>query len=140
VVATGTATIVPGVTDTGNHTDDGTTNIALPFAYNLYGVAYNAANVDSNGTLSFVSTASTFTNACLPTASYNTTIFALWDDQRTDQVQTACASYAGGCGIFTTVEGVAPNRIFDIEWRAAYYDASGRFTMSYACSSQVGSR
>src|SRR4051794_28688381 len=32
-IATGTATIVPGVTDAGNHTDDGTTNITLPFTF-----------------------------------------------------------------------------------------------------------
>ena len=29
----GTGTIVPGTTDTGNHADDGTTTITLPFAY-----------------------------------------------------------------------------------------------------------
>ena len=36
-----------------------------------------------------------------------------WDDQRTDR--------AGG-GIFTSTSGVAPNRIFNIEWRTVTFD------------------
>jgi hypothetical protein len=28
--------IVPGTTDVGNHTDDGTTFVAIPFSYTLY--------------------------------------------------------------------------------------------------------
>ena len=52
--------IVPGTTDTGNHVDDGTTPITIPFTVNLYGTPYTAANVDSNGTLQFVSSGSTF--------------------------------------------------------------------------------
>src|SRR5205807_7544266 len=41
--------------------------------------------------------------------------FPYWDDLRTDG--------AGG-GIFTSVTGIAPNRIFNIEWRACYYGFS----------------
>ena len=40
-----------------------------------------------------------------------------WDDLRTDQVGTGCTAYGGvGCGVFTTISGTAPNRIFNIEW------------------------
>src|SRR5205085_8132416 len=39
-------------------------------------------------------------------------VYALWDDLRTD---------TSGSGIFTSVSGSAPNRIFNIEWRATYY-------------------
>src|SRR5204862_6300050 len=34
-----------------------------------------------------------------------------------------CVGYAGGtCGIYTSVTGSAPNRIFNIEWRAVYFN------------------
>ena len=49
--------IVPGTTDTGNHADDGTTPITLPFSYTLYDQTFTAANVDSNGTFQFMSPA-----------------------------------------------------------------------------------
>ena len=35
--------IVPGTTDTGNHVDDGTTPITLPFSYTLYDQTFTAA-------------------------------------------------------------------------------------------------
>jgi hypothetical protein len=115
------ASIVPGTTDTTNHTDDGTTAINLPFAVNLYGAAYNAANVCSNGNLQFT-LAGTYTaaysNECLngpPAQVTGVAMFPHWDDLRTD---------TAGSGIFTSTTGVAPNRIFNIEWRATYY-ASG---------------
>jgi hypothetical protein len=40
---------------------------------------------------------------------------------RTDS-QTGCSGFPGGtCGIFTSVSGVAPNRIFNIEWRTVLF-------------------
>src|SRR5262249_39699706 len=50
----------------------------------------------------------TFTDAILP----------FWDDLRTDG--------AGG-GIFTSVSGSAPNRIFNIEWRAVHFGSGGTY-------------
>src|SRR5437868_14305248 len=44
---TGTDTIVPGDTDTGNHTDDGDTFVALPFSFSLYDQTFNGVNVNS---------------------------------------------------------------------------------------------
>src|SRR5207302_4959983 len=38
-------------------------------------------------------------------------------DQRTDVV--------AGTGIFTSTTGVAPNRIFNIEWRTSYFSGGG---------------
>ena len=49
------------------------------------------------------------------------TIFGLWSDYRTDVVGEGCSNFASGCGIFTSVSGTAPNRIFNIEWRAVYF-------------------
>ena len=36
--------IVPGTTDTGNHGDDQTTTISLPFSYSLYDQTFNSIN------------------------------------------------------------------------------------------------
>jgi hypothetical protein len=85
----GTGTIVPGTTDTGNHIDDGTTTITLPFAYQLYNQTFTAANISSNGNIQFVSNSNLLTNACpLPSATFNMPIMPHWDDLRTDQVGT----------------------------------------------------
>jgi hypothetical protein len=103
-------TIVPGTTDIGNHTDDGTTPIVFPFPVNFYGAVWFAANVSSNGNIQFTSNSTDFTELCpLPDSRFGTTIFAYFDDLFTG---------GAGEGIFTSVSGVAPNRIFNIEWRA----------------------
>jgi hypothetical protein len=54
VTTTTGATIVPGTTDTGNHTDDGSTGVALPFDVQFYDQTFSAGNfvyVNSNGFL-----------------------------------------------------------------------------------------
>ena len=58
--------IIPGVDDSGNHCDDCATAISLPFPITVYGTPYSSANVDSNGTLQFTTSASQFTNGGLP--------------------------------------------------------------------------
>ena len=124
---TGTDTIVPGDTDTGNHTDDGDTFVALPFSFQLYDQTYNGVNVNSNGRLDFVCINEPlgYLSACLPAppnvCPYDYTIFGLWSDYRTDIMGEGCANFASGCGIFTSVSGTAPDRIFNIEWRAVYF-------------------
>ena len=41
---------------------------------------------------------------------------------RTDFGLSGCASFPGGnCGVFTSVSGTAPNRIFNIEWRTVLF-------------------
>jgi hypothetical protein len=47
-------TIEPGSADTGNHCDDCSTAIALPFPVSVYGQTFNAANVASNGALDLI--------------------------------------------------------------------------------------
>jgi len=117
--------IVPGSTDIGNHTDDGTTFISLPFSYTLYDQTFNGVNVSSNGNAQFTTTDVDWVNVCLPWAAHDYTVLPYWDDQRTD-ANPGCSTFPGGtCGIFTSVTGTAPNRIFNIEWRTVYFaDAS----------------
>ncbi|HEY7002581.1 MAG TPA: S8 family serine peptidase, partial [Candidatus Udaeobacter sp.] len=120
----GTDTIVPGDTDTGNHADDGDTLVSLPFNFQLYDQTFNEVNVSSNGRLDFViaNEPGGFLSACLPAppniGPFDYTIFPLWSDYRTDIVGEGCNNFASGCGVFTSVSGSAPNRIFNIEWRA----------------------
>ena len=59
----------------------------------------------------------TFTNFACRGSPTITRIFPYWDDLDMD---------AGGAfGIFTSVSGTAPNRIFNIEWRAQYFPDTG---------------
>src|SRR5438094_451465 len=108
--------IVAGTTDTGNHCDDCTTLVSLPFNFTLYGQSFNAVNLSSNGNAQFTTTDTAFTNQCLPWTGHDYTIFPYWDDLYTVN---------SGFGIFTSISGTAPNRIFNIEWRAQYFPGSG---------------
>ena len=114
--------IVPGTTDTGNHCDDCTTPITLPFPVYIYGTPYTSANVDSNGTIQFTTAGSTFTNVCLPGPSHGRAFFPYWDD-----LYTLNDTY----GIYTTTTGSAPNRIFYSEWRAQYFPGSGNANFEF---------
>ena len=120
ITATAGAGIVTATGDTGNHGDDVVTTITLPFAYTFYGQSFSAAALDSNGNIQFTSAASQYNNACPPAASVNNAILAHWDDLRTDGNVTTL----GTQGIYTNATGTAPNRIFNIEWRASYYKAN----------------
>jgi PKD repeat protein len=112
IVQTMGAAIVPGAADTGNHGDDAVTTIPLPFAVSFYGQAFTNAALSSNGNLQFLSSDDQFNNTCPPYSGFNYAIMPLWDDLRTDST---------GTGIFISTNGAAPNRIFNIEWRATYF-------------------
>ena len=74
------------------------------------------AAVTSNGQINFgaADADATRDNRCLPDANAQDAILAHWDDLRTDR--------SAGAGIYTSVSGEAPNRLFNIEWRAVYAD------------------
>ena len=104
------AVIVPGTTDVGNHCDDCLTNdIALPFPVMFYDQVFTTFDVSSNGHLTFTSANNGDYNFCLP-HNIDYLIVPLSGDLLT-------ADAPGGQGIFTSVSGVAPDRIFNIEWR-----------------------
>jgi len=120
----GTLPIVPGITDIGNHCDNCDTAVPLPFPFRLYGVTYNSVMVSSNGRLDFLCNnepAGAF-EVCLPAGARNCpfdyTIFPLWTELDTDIDLIGCSAWPNGCGIFTSISGTAPNRIFNIEWHA----------------------
>src|SRR5205814_4841754 len=57
-----------------------------------------------------------WSNSCLPWTTHDYTIYPYWDDQLTNTT---------GSGIFTSITGSAPNRIFNIEWRTTYFSGGG---------------
>ena len=107
---------MPGTTDIGNHGDDMVVTIPLPFSYSLYDQTFTSINLSSNGNAQFVTTDTAFTNQCLPWTTHNYTIFPYWDD---------LYLVNSGFGIFTSITGTAPNRIFNIEFRSQYFPGSG---------------
>ena len=134
-----TGTVVPGTTDTGNHCDNCVTSLALPFAYTLYDLQFSSLQVGSNGTIGFAANVNAPFNACVPSAAFNFGIVPYWDD-----LVTAGTCGTGPCGIFTSISGAVPNRIFNIEWRTRraggaipldfevrLYEGSGRFDLIY---------
>ncbi len=141
--ATATGTIVPGDTLVpGSQCDDCLAPITLPFAYTLYGQTATSVEASSNGQLDFVTGDSQYANSCLPDTVASYAIFPNWDDLDTSGT---------GHGVYTSVTGVAPNRIFNIEWRAEYYPATGtanfevrlyegqsRFDLVYGTMSDAG--
>src|SRR5205814_5617011 len=107
---------VPGTTDIGNHGDDTVVTVALPFPYTLYDQTFTFIHLSSNGSAQFTTTDTTFTNVCLPWTGHDYTIFPYWDD---------LYLVNSGFGIFTSISGTAPNRIFNVEWRAQYFPGTG---------------
>lgn len=106
--------IVPGTDDVGLYADDAVVAINLPFAFTFYGQSFTTAELSSNGNLQFNTASSAWSNQCLPGASFVDAICPHWDDLST---------LGAGEGVFTGVSGTAPNRIFNIEWRAEYYSS-----------------
>jgi hypothetical protein len=115
-IQTGQGSIVPGTVDTGNHCDDCITTIPLPFLFTLYDQTFTSVNLSSNGNAQFTTTDTAFTNVCLPWIGHNYTIFPYWADLYTVN---------SGFGIYTSITGAPPNRIFNIEWRAQYFPGTG---------------
>jgi len=92
--------------------DDCTASVTLPFSYTLYDQTFTAVNVSTNGNLQFVSNNTDYGQAdvCFPLPQFNYAILPHWGD----------LTIAGANeGIFTSVSGTAPNRIFNVEWRAS---------------------
>ena len=113
------AAIVPAQYDVGNHCDSCRTRLSLPFNYYLYGRPYSVLDVAPDGFLEFVSgigpsnpDQNGVNNTCLPAAGLANVIMPYWTDMRTDISGTVPS------GIFTSVTGTAPNRTYNVEWRA----------------------
>lgn len=87
--------------------DEGTVDVAIPFAFSFYGVPYTSATVSANGYISFATGSPQWVNSMLPSSEVPNTIFAFWDDL----VQRD--------GVCTATVGTAPDRAFVIQWHDA---------------------
>ncbi len=98
--------------------DDSSTAVQLPFPFSLYGQTYTAAQVSTNGFLTFLAPNSSYTNVSIPDPSLpNAAIYPFWDDLMVDSSSS----------VRTEAQGVAPNRTLTIEWRnVAFRGGSGR--------------
>jgi len=107
------ATMVPATSYVpGSTCNSCTVNIPLPFSYSLYDTPYNSVVASNKGNLQFNTNTSTGANTCLPAPVLGDSIVAYWDDLNTN--------INDSMGIYTSVSGVAPNRIFNIRWAGGY--------------------
>jgi len=128
-ISTATATMIPATNDIGNHCDDCTTAINLPFAVPVYGTPFTSVTVGSNGTVQFQAsqTKPFYFDSCLPVdptqgGKFTYTLFADYEDLLTMMTGTnACP----GCGIYTATVGTPPNRQFAIRWNTTYFRLNG---------------
>jgi hypothetical protein len=110
--------IFPGTQDIGNHCDDCTTSIALPFPVSIYGSQYTSVSVSSNGNLQFSTDNSGWSTGCvsMPINGVDRSFVLYQGDLHTDGVNG---------GVFTATIGSPPNRQFVIEWRTTYDNRTG---------------
>src|SRR5437016_4145293 len=101
----------------GSQCDDCEVPITLPFQYNFYGQLFNSTTATANGQLDFgLPTDHSYNNYCLPDSNTNYAIFPYWHDLSMDISLQQCIDI--GCGIYSSTTGVAPDRIFNLEYRA----------------------
>jgi hypothetical protein len=116
---------VSGTTSIGMNCDDCGVSIPLPFPVTLYDQTYTSATAGSNGTLAFGTAYTGFGITCLPESAATYSIGPYWVDQY--PVTATCPT----CGVFTTTTGTAPNRVFYVEYRNAYYPGNATPNLDY---------
>ena len=104
----------PGVNDVGNHCDNCGTTIALPFPVKFYDQTFQSLTAYADGFLHFGTVVSPAGYTCSPAGGPNYVVAGYATNLRTDGVN----SEGEAKGIYTSVSGASPNRIFNIEWRA----------------------
>jgi hypothetical protein len=111
-------TFISGSTKLAVSGDDAATAVTLPFSFRLYGQHYTTAYISTNGFLNFEGLQTASTNYAIPDYwNPNAAIYAFWDDLVVD----------GSAGVYTTVQGSAPNRQFVVEWRnVAFFDDTSK--------------
>ncbi|MFO0724226.1 MAG: putative Ig domain-containing protein [Myxococcota bacterium] len=116
--------------------DDNEAVVSLPFPFRFFDQTYNQVHIGTNGLVSFTDNASSLGNGPFPDGSTpNAVIAAYWDDLVANDA-------------LTTTEGMAPTRIFIIQWDCErlgsggrvqaqlwlYEGAAGRFEIHYGTS------
>ncbi|HYO50949.1 MAG TPA: YCF48-related protein [Chloroflexia bacterium] len=102
--------IVPGTHNIGRY-GFGETEITLPFPFRLYDTTFTTGKVGTFGYLKFGDDFIPHVNECMPADMPDMMLMPYYDD-------LFVTSEPGGWGVYTSTTGTAPNRIFNIEWRA----------------------
>lgn len=116
-----------GCADAQSPNNDCVGAITMPFDFVFYDQTIAAgatAFVSTNGNLQFSSSSNGYgfpVSVCFPLNPLNNVIAPFFTDIQTN---------GPGEGIFTSVSGTAPNRIFNIEWRASF-DFSTPATLNF---------
>ncbi|HEX9990045.1 MAG TPA: S-layer homology domain-containing protein [Chloroflexia bacterium] len=112
-------TILHSSRDIDNHCDDCVTLIDLPFPFMLYDQSYSRAYVSSNGNLQFTDAPSSDAHYPAETCTLAKgsdvvpALLPFWADLQTDGTVGS-----EDLGVYTSIIGDPPNRVFNIEWRA----------------------
>jgi uncharacterized delta-60 repeat protein len=114
-----TGTITAGTEDLGIHCGHCTSLIALPFPVSFYDFNFTTARISSSGNIQFVgdSRDADVDNASLPSTALDMAIMPFWD---------AISTSGNGEGVFISVTGAAPHRVFNVEWRGEAADDFGQ--------------
>jgi hypothetical protein len=124
ITRTTEASIVPGTVEIGIDCQfNCTKTIDLPFPFTLYDRTFTSAIVGSNGVLAFLRNDNPMEPTCLPSASFDYAIVPDWEllvyryePESSDKLPSHEAPV--DAGVWVSVTGTAPNRVFNIEWRA----------------------
>jgi hypothetical protein len=110
-------TWIAGTTNLNINRDDQTVGVILPFTFTYFGNSYASLNISSNGNIHFGNNSTAFSNAAIPNSRLpNAMIASFWDD----------LDPSLGGAIYTRLSGIAPNRIFVIEWRNIAHNKGSR--------------
>ena len=86
--------------------------VSLPFPFTFYGQTYTSANVLTTGNLQFGTTDTSF-SSCLPYPQIGPAILPDWNSALDTAFFEICqGNVEKPCGVYTSVTGNAPNRIF----------------------------
>jgi hypothetical protein len=130
--------------------------VELPFPFTFYGQTYTSTNLSTQGSIQFETEyvpAPGRIQCPLPETLLGPAILPHWDSYLNTGYDLACEGYIGSpCGIYTSTTGTAPNRIFNIHWRAHFaytshhtanfearlYEGTNRFDYVYGWVSYQG--
>ncbi len=104
--------------------DDQTATLTSPFPVRMSGSqpGYTTFYVSSNGAISFTTNNTSYSNAALPTTTFQNLVAPFWDD-----LNPSVAGTTGG--VYWQVTGAAPNRELVVEWRdVPHYSCGGAAT------------
>ena len=110
-------------TDSGIHSDDGSTVVDLGFSFTYYGIEYSSIMIGENGNLSFNDYGTShFSNQPIPNPNIPNNIIApFWDDHYSP----------GGGTIYYETQGSPPNRQFIVQWDGISHFGSASSIFTY---------